>query len=162
MMDPDKELALLEQEFPKSRRAWIRDTPIALDDRILSLAVRHAPYLEARYELKQEMAKLDPNSEPGGQYTPDLLPFRGSRPGARSRPASPVHESFSDDMFSSTSMSASSNREPPLPPGAEKLLMTLAGATPQEWLNRISRVVLLGDIDLAIYLLKEYRDRFPD
>ena len=58
MMDPDKELELLEQEYPRSIKVWVRDTPTELDNQILSIAARHAPYLSAVYDLKKEQKRL--------------------------------------------------------------------------------------------------------
>ena len=159
-MDPDKELALLEQEFPKSSRAWIRDTPIALDDRIMSLAASHARYLQARYELKQQLAKLGPDYEQDGMLPRSLRPPKGFGPGVRFNLIPPVQESASEASFRSQPLSISRSQGPPSPPGSEKLLAMLRGAPRREWLNQISSIVLLGDIDLAIYLLREYRDRF--
>jgi hypothetical protein len=160
MMDPDKELELLEQEFPRSRKAWIRETPIELDDRILSLAARHAPYLEAQYKIKQEQYKLEPDVGTRERIPPISRPPRGKRPTFYSIDMTSVAKSI--PALSRRSMKVSRRRESPAPPGAEKLLVMLEGANQQEWLDQIASIVQLGNIDLAIYLLGRYRDRFSE
>ena len=57
-------------------------------------------------------------------------------------------------------MSESKSVEPPPLPGAEKILTMLRDASPQEWLDRIASIVQLGEVELAMYLLNEYRARF--
>ena len=161
MMDPDKELALLEKEFPKSRRAWIRDTPVELDDRILSLAERHAPYLQASNRLKAEQARLKQSLDDGGLFLPTKRPLKGRRPGSRIPPQ--LSESWSnlDESMPSASTRPPASRRATVPPGAKQLLVSLKSAEQQTWLDTIADIVKYGDIELATYLLRRYRTKFP-
>jgi len=160
-MDPDKELALLEKEYPKSHRAWIRDTPADLDDRILSLAARHAPYLQATHQLKEEQARLKQSLDDGDIFLPTTRPLKGGRPGPRIPPQ--LLESWSDSYESmpSASIRSPANRRATVPPGAKQLLVSLKNAKQQTWLNTIADIVKDGDIELASYLLRRYRTKFP-
>ena len=160
MMNPDKELALLEEEFPRSHRAWVRDTPVDLDDRILSLAARHAPYLEASYLLKEEQPKLRSIMGDDGRLSPGMRPLKGRRPKPRMPPMPSVSQSVSYDSMASASMKPPAQRRTAIPPGAKKLLISLENAEQQQWLDTIADIVRSGDIELATYLLRRYRRTF--
>ncbi|MEH6585203.1 MAG: hypothetical protein V7720_01530 [Halioglobus sp.] len=160
MMDPDKELSLLEEEFPRSHRAWIRDTPADLDERILSLAARHAPYLEASYLLKDEQAKLKSIMAEDGRLTPEMGPLKGRRPKPRMPPKPSVRYSVDYNVMADASMKRPSQKRTAVPPGAKKLLMSLENAEQQQWLDTIADIVRGGDIELATYLLRRYRRTF--
>jgi hypothetical protein len=162
MIDIDKELYRLEGEFPGSRNAWIRDTPIELDERILSLAHRHSPYLEAQHQLRVEKNKLESNFENQGGLPPEVPPLSdiANIPVQDFRAV----EKWSVESESEVvpgSLSASSSETPP-PPGAEKVLVMLRKAPQQEWLDTIASIVQLGDIKLALYLLQKYQEEFGD
>jgi hypothetical protein len=161
MMDPDKELSLLENEFPRSQRAWIRDTTSDLDERILSLAARHAPYLEASYLLKEEQEKLRSIMGDDGRLPPGMRPLKGRRSKPRMPTRPPVSQSVSHESMASASMKPPAQRRTAIPPGARKLLMSLENAEQQQWLDTIANIVRSGDIELATYLLRRYRRAFP-
>lgn len=161
MMDPDKELSLLETEFPRSTRAWIKETPADLDERILSLAARHAPYLEATYLLKEEQAKLKAIMGEDGRLPPGMKPLKGRRPKRQMPPKPWVSQSVSYDSMASANMRPPTQKRTAVPPGANKLLMSLENAEQQQWLDTIADIVRGGDIELATYLLRRYRRAFP-
>jgi hypothetical protein len=46
------------------------------------------------------------------------------------------------------------------PPGAELVLSFLQGAGQQAWLDLIAEIVKAGDVELAMYLLSQYRIKF--
>ena len=160
MMDPDKELSLLEQEFPKSRRAWIRDTSIDLDDRILSLAARRAPYLRAQYLRKKKQAKLKPSLADNNLFPPITRPLkeRPLKPWASKEPFTSQLDSYKS--MSSDSMEPRARRGNTVPPGAQLLLRSLKSAEKQIWLDTIADIVKNGDVELASYLLRRYRTKF--
>lgn len=160
MMDPDKELEILNQEFPRSRRAWIRDTPAELDDRILSLAVSHAPYLQAVYKLKEEQAHLRPGIGKGKFVPPSRRAMKG-RPRPR-RPDLAASGSASFESMASYSSKPAPRKKPSIPPGAEKLLAYLETEAKQTWLDSIADIVRAGDTESAMYLLRRYRMKFRD
>ena len=160
MMDPDKELEMLEQEYPRSRKAWLRDTPTELDGRILSLAVNHAPYLQAVYQLKQEQTLLRPRVGKGKLAPPGGRPPKGIPPQRRADIAASQSASF-ESMASYSSRSVPP-RKPSIPPGTQKLLAYLENAEQQVWLDSIANIVRAGDTESAIYLLRRYRRKFRD
>ena len=160
MMDPDKELELLEQEYPRSRQAWIRDTPAEPDDQILSLAVSHAPYLQAVYQLKEEQALLRPGIGKGKFVPPGGRPLKGQPRPRRSDLATSRSASF--ESMASYSSRPTRPRKPSTPPGAEKLLAYLEKAEQQTWLESIADIVRAGDTESAMYLLRRYRRKFRD
>jgi hypothetical protein len=160
MIDPDKELSLLEEEFPRSHQAWTRDTSPDLDERILSLAARHVPYLEARHLLKEEQAKLRPVLGYDGRLPPGMRPPKGRRPKPRMPPMPSVSQSVSYDSMASASMKPPAQRRTAIPPDAKKLLVSLENAEQQQWLDTIADIVRSGDIELATYLLRRYRRTF--
>lgn len=162
MMDPDKELEMLEQEYPRSNRTWVRDTPAELDDRILSLAVSHAPYLQAVYQLKQEQTLLRPNIGKGKLTPPRWRPLKGSRPQRKMRPDPAASRSASFESMPSYSSKPTPPRKPSTPPGAAKLLAYLETAEQQTWLDSIADIVRAGDTESAMYLLRRYRQKFRD
>lgn len=155
MMDADTELRLLEEEFPKSSKVWATDTDAALDQRILSIADRTAPYLAQQHIRKVQ----DQTSTTRGKGT--LLPID-----AKSTPLDPRlfsamenYEEAADFLtpMSKASMDISASKRQLRPPGAEKILKSLEGADQQAWLDGIADVVKAGDIELATYLLRRYR-----
>ncbi len=160
MMDPDRELSLLEEEFPGSHQAWIRDTPVDLDDRILSLAARHAPYLEASYLRKEEQAKLGRRFDNDGGLPPGMKPLKSGRANPWIPPKPLASQSAAYDSMASASMKRSAQRRTAIPPGAKKLLISLENAEQQQWLDTIADIVRGGDIELASYLLRRYQRKF--
>ena len=160
-MDPDKELSMLESEFPSSTRAWMRDTPADLDERILSLAARHASYLEASYLLKQERARLKYIMGEDGRLPPGMGPLESRRPKPQIPPEPSVNRSVSYDSMANASSGAPAQKRTDVPPGAEKLLTSLENAGQQQWLDTIADIVTGGDIELATYLLRRYQLAFP-
>ena len=160
MMDADTELRLLEDEFPKSSKVWATDTDAALDQRILSIADRAAPYLAQQHMRKEQNRISEIRGE--GLLPPKFRPGRGSPPGrfnpiANSEVTPPSYKSMKN-----VSMSAPPPKRPDRPAGADKILASLKGAEQQAWLDRIAAVVKAGDIELASYLLRRYRVVFRD
>ena len=61
MIDADAELKTLEQEFPKSSRAWVTDTDAALDQQILYIADAGARHLAQKYMEERYVTSLWPD-----------------------------------------------------------------------------------------------------
>lgn len=160
MLDPDKELELLEEEFPRSRRAWTHETSAELDARILDLAARKARYLRATGKPEAQSRDFDPS--PGSERRPgrgkpdnrSIADFRRERPSVAASPES-------DDNFGPSQDFRGSAYELPVPAGAERLLASLQDAQERAWRYHISGLVSRGDVDTALYLLNQYRKKFP-
>lgn len=153
MIDADAELKTLEQEFPKSSRAWATDTDAVLDRRILYIADAAAHHLAQRYREEHRditsvwPARSFPRPTPGDDATFESAILR-----ERAKEASMPYDSMPEDRLSTRKLKRENT-----PPGAEKMLSFLQGAEQQAWLDRIADIVKAGDVELAIYLLNQYR-----
>ena len=151
MLDPDKELQLLEDEFPRSRRAWTRETPAELDHRILTRAAERAIYLEA--EAKREQRYLKDTLE---NYSQRWEPPAAGAPASASESEAPPERQM---RFSAAFMGEAADAQPG---GAEAEIRALRNAYPAQWRERLAQLLLEGELETVSALIEAYRQRFPN
>jgi hypothetical protein len=155
MIDADAELKTLEQEFPKSSRAWATDTDAALDRRILYIADAAARHLAQQYSEERDTTSLWP-----GRHFPRPTPGDDAKLKSVRRRERAMESSMPYEKLSATSMRALDRKRVSIPPGAEKVMEFLQNAEQHVWLDRIADIVKAGDVELAMYLLGQYRIKF--
>ena len=167
-MDTDTELRLLEEQFPKSSQLWNTDTDPALDRRILAIADGVAPYF-AQQHMRKEQARQSEDRDRGSpppEYRPTMrhLP-KHLKLGTKSRVESSIPYLQKFDRMDTPpveQINIPPAKRTATPAGADSMLALLEGADPQTWLDGIAAIVRRGDIELAIYLLRQYRIVFRD
>lgn len=157
MIDADAELKTLEQEFPKSSRAWATDTDAALDQRILYVANAVARPLAQQYSEERNTTSLWPD-----RRFPRPTPGDDARAKSVSRRDRVMGPSMPYEKLPATSMRAPVRKRLNIPPGAEKMMEFLQDAEQHVWLDHIADIVKAGDVELAMYLMGQYRIKFVD
>ena len=156
MIDADAELKTLEQEFPKSSRAWATDTDAALDQRILYIADAAARHLAQKYREEQR----DTTSVWPDRGFPRPTPGDDAKAKGVGRRDRAMGTSKPYEKLPAASVRAPVRKRVNIPPGAEKMMQVLQDAEQHVWLDRIADIVKAGDVELAMYLLNQYRIKF--
>lgn len=156
MTDADAELQKLEQEFPQSSRVWATDTDAVLDRRILQIADAAARQLAQKYREEQRniTSVWTDRSFPPPTFADDAT-MDSAIFSKRAMEASMPYDRLPENR-----LLAQNPKLENAPPGAELVLSFLQGAGQQAWLDLIAEIVKAGDVELAIYLLSQYRIKF--